>query len=200
MNDAELLKLEKKFKKTGLSFVPMDQLHGFLTGIACAPTAVMPNQWLPMVFDNCDEIPEFKSEKEAESIITGLFDFLNSLIEDIRADDYGPYFSVGEDGVFDPRQWCLGFLSGISSFAPDWDEKIQGEVNHLLLPILFLADEAFFIKDSGIKDKKTKDELLSSKEHFMDDICFIVPDIYNYWQRNLDDVGTETMGDGAEKN
>ncbi|MEE4310378.1 MAG: UPF0149 family protein [candidate division KSB1 bacterium] len=189
MKKADIKKFEKKLKDTGYAFKPMDQLHGFLTGTICSPEPVMPDNWLPLVFEDPENLPEFKSEQEINRIFGGFFELHNSIIEDIRADDYHPYFGSKEDGKVDVKNWCLGFVLGFSAFSDKWEEAMADEIDEMITSIMFFADPEFAFKDLGIEDQKIMKELLDSETEFIENVRFHVVDIYLYWQSLIGDEG-----------
>jgi len=44
----------------------LEELHGFLTGLAIMPEMIKPSEWLPVAFG--EEIMEFKSSKETTAM------------------------------------------------------------------------------------------------------------------------------------
>lgn len=58
----------------------LEELHGFLSGLAIIPEVIKPSQWLPIVFG--DEMPEFESEAEAEEGMGYLFRVCNKLYKE----------------------------------------------------------------------------------------------------------------------
>lgn len=56
----------------------LDELHGFLFAIVCAPEPILPSEWLPVVF--ADQEPAFANETEAERILPILMGLYNEAV------------------------------------------------------------------------------------------------------------------------
>jgi uncharacterized protein len=114
-------KLEKFLDQYEETFT-IDELCGFLYGIAITPEIIMPSEWLPVIFS--DEMPEFESQSEAQEVMKLLMDAYNQFIgkfndgtlefpydfELIKDDDD---FALIED-------WCLGLSLGIKMRPDLW--------------------------------------------------------------------------------
>src|ERR1700712_1124946 len=69
----------------------LSELDGFLAGLAVGPDPVLPEEWLPMVWD--DEDPEFEDQAEAELILGTMFARYNEITDGL--DDAEPGYDPG---------------------------------------------------------------------------------------------------------
>src|SRR5271165_5755184 len=71
----------------------LSELDGFLAGLAVGPDPVLPEEWLPMVWD--DEDPEFEDQAEADLVLGTMFARYNEIADGLNNDDPG----------YDPVYW-----------------------------------------------------------------------------------------------
>lgn len=117
----------------------IDELHGFLTAVVCAPSMIMPSEYLPRVFGD----REWRSMEDAQRAMELLMRMYNEINADLRAGEFVPLFVERqlEDGktvvIYD--DWCFGFVRGMSLRPAEWmiaDDKFQQRI----FPIAAITD------------------------------------------------------------
>jgi uncharacterized protein len=135
--------LQSLAARSGWRMLPADSLHGFLTAVAIGPRMAPPSVWLPRVFFDDKQLPEFKDEKEARTVIQAILNIYASVMKTLVDETFAPLASfVVEDDmhVADLSMWCAGFVLGTCVFAPDeWDMFNDDELAELCLPIFFYS-------------------------------------------------------------
>ena len=138
---ALLSDLEKQMVSSEWRMLPADSLHGFLTAIAIGPRLIMPSVWLPRVFLDRNELPEFKDEKQAQRIMHAILNVYNGVLKIIQEGIFSPFISVRvKDGKEEENLslWCSGFVLGTCIFEEhEWDVFHDAELAELCLPIFF---------------------------------------------------------------
>ncbi|NTU42449.1 MAG: UPF0149 family protein [Nitrospirales bacterium] len=87
----------------------LEELHGFLFGLAVIPELIKPSEWLPLVFG--EEMFDFESEAEAEELMNNLFQVCNRLINENNEGDLSCPFYLGaiETGDLERMEdWVYG--------------------------------------------------------------------------------------------
>ncbi|MRR57835.1 MAG: YecA family protein [Deltaproteobacteria bacterium] len=102
------------------SALTLEELHGFLFGLAITPEAVMPNEWLPQVFG--EEMTAFRDEKEASFFLDGLFGVFNRLVGEQREGTLG-FPGALEKASAAPyaEDWCYGLFLALTLRPEVWD-------------------------------------------------------------------------------
>ena len=122
------------------------EIHGFLTAILICPDFIPPSIWLPKIFNRENEMPEFRSDEEAQYVTNGLLAFYNSINEEI--DDYpDPIFPVlgkSKNAKPDPWLWCSGFITGINLDEDAWFGSEDEYFLTLIFPIYYCYDPETF--------------------------------------------------------
>jgi uncharacterized protein len=121
------------------SVFTLSELLGYLYGLAITPEVIMPSEWLPKIFEG--ELPEFISEKQAQSYIDTLFRVLNK---------FSTAFHNGElvfpYDVKDPEGWDIEEVE-------EWTWGFQKAL--LLRPECWLREEIPFLSDEEGKEIMT---------------------------------------------
>ncbi len=123
--------------------LPADSLHGFLTAIAIGPRLIMPSVWLPRVFFEEKELPEFKDEKQAQEIIHAVLNVYNGVLKTLEEGTFSPFISITIEDNKEEQDLCLwssGFVLGTCVFDSDeWDMFNDADLAELCLPIFFYS-------------------------------------------------------------
>ncbi|MFQ5354434.1 MAG: UPF0149 family protein [Thermodesulfobacteriota bacterium] len=93
----------------------LDELHGFLFGLAIIPDLISPSEWLPVAFG--EEMLEFESETEAGEMMGRLFETYNRLNMESREGKLRFPFDVGSLKNGDIERmgcWAYGLRSALS--------------------------------------------------------------------------------------
>ncbi len=93
----------------------ISMLHGFVTAVAIGPSAVLPSEWLPVVWAD-DEGPFFESSDEAQRVFRLILRLHNDVFFTLQEvpHKFLPilYEEKDEKGELklNPEGWCEGFL------------------------------------------------------------------------------------------
>lgn len=123
--------------------VSFEALDGLFCALHCAPTMVMPSQYMDVIMGDQD----FADEAQAEQMMLLITRHWNALSETLRqasidGDVYVPALLVDESGQPTGNDWAGGFVLGLSLTEDDWQAFIDDKtLSQLLLPILTLAQE-----------------------------------------------------------
>lgn len=102
----ELTRLEELSPEFAL---PLVELTGFVTAIACSPTALMPEEWMPDLVRD-PEAPVTPRRKEALAALLELFQRIEGDLFEGECKHPTPEL---EDAAL--ADWCRGFLAGSRS-------------------------------------------------------------------------------------
>jgi len=115
----------------------MEELHGFLFGLAIIPVMIKPSEWLPIAFG--EEMMEFESEAEAQELMGKLFRLYNRISKESHEGKLSFPFDMArlKDGDLDRiRGWTYGFYVALSLRDEIWgfkemddDEMTEDEQN-----------------------------------------------------------------------
>jgi uncharacterized protein len=102
-------------------------LDGFLCAVMSGPKLILPSEWMRWVWDRKQgkQVPEFRSERQAQRIIKLLMRHANAVALSLSAESghYEPLFSehrVGQKVYTIIDEWCCGYVKGISLDAKGW--------------------------------------------------------------------------------
>jgi|AntAceMinimDraft_12_1070368.scaffolds.fasta_scaffold01208_11 uncharacterized protein len=123
--------------------ISFEGLDGLFCALLCAPTMVMPSQYLEVIMDE----QAFADKTQAQQILLLMTRHWNALSEtlqqaSINEDVYVPALLVDESGQPTGNDWAEGFLLGLSLTEDDWQDFIEDKtLSQLLLPMLTLGQE-----------------------------------------------------------
>jgi uncharacterized protein len=117
-------------------------LDGFLCAVLSGPKLIMPSEWMRWIWDmeNGEQVREFRSEKEAQRILSLLMRHANDIADTLTyaPEAYEPLFfehTVEGGTVSVVDEWCCGYVKGISldpdgwqpllAAQPDWFEVVH---------------------------------------------------------------------------
>ena len=116
----------------------LSEVDGFLTGIALGPEAIMPSEWLPVVWGG--EEPVFDDLDQARLVMQALMNRYNEIVRRLAVGELDPVFLVGPGGEVIAADWAQGFFMAIQLREQAWDALTKSEEDgHLMLPILALC-------------------------------------------------------------
>tara|TARA_B100000745_G_scaffold296058_1_gene240925 strand:+ start:2520 stop:3956 length:1437 start_codon:yes stop_codon:yes gene_type:complete len=92
-------------------------LDGFITAIACAPSPVLPSQWLPKIWGGERFMPTWESKEEAEQFHSALMPYYNNILAGLLQDACIPAYVNPEGAEYDEdiMDWCDGFQRGLAA-------------------------------------------------------------------------------------
>jgi uncharacterized protein len=109
------------------SCMQLSELDGFLTAIAIGPAAVMPSEWLPVIWGQGE--PVFESDAELQSVVGTIFMRHEAILRDIEQepDAYEPLLGETPDGRLLATDWAAGFMTGAALRKDAWRPLLQTE-------------------------------------------------------------------------
>ena len=153
----------------------IDELHGFLCAVNCAPRPIRVQQWLPPIAG--DEPMRFHSEQHGERIIESIFDLSNAIAEGLLEGMVIPLLPsqpVAPGMANVAQRWCAGFLEGTSLQQRSWDKLLNdATASQAIMPILALIDPEEILKGEHLDSK-----LIAS---FITILPVAVASIREYW-------------------
>lgn len=117
-------------------------IDGFFAALHCGPEAIMPNEWLPVIWDG--EEPEYDDLAQAEKVMSILMCMYNKTgnvlnsgkpFEPLLFERHNP---DGKNYII-CDSWCYGFYKGMQLWKPDWDKLMDDGLYKLLSPILIVG-------------------------------------------------------------
>ena len=121
----------------------LSELDGFLAGLAVGPEPVLPEEWLPMVWD--EEDPEFRDDAEADLIMGTMFARYNEIADGLDSDDpsYDPVYWQDAMGRTVVEDWTAGFMRAVGMRRDAWEGVLEtSEGAKLFIPIVAVASLA----------------------------------------------------------
>jgi uncharacterized protein len=108
----------------------IEELHGFLFGLAITPELINPGEWLPVVFG--EEMMEFEDEEEAGEMMAPLFLVCNRFYEEHHKGKLFLPFSIGDLETGDLTRisdWAHGLYQAMALRPETWttDRKVSDE-------------------------------------------------------------------------
>ena len=207
LSDEELDELSQFLSAEDMPEDGMDiaMLDGFLTGIVIGPNTLLPNQWLPAIWDATDDNPmSWKSAEQMQHIIGLIMRMYNDRVHDLHEDitDYDPLIYQSEhDGKAVPilDEWCMGFVRAIQLDPDGWQPLIDADAGDegggLLTPMLLYGTEEGW-------DQLKDNELLAERHQvFADAIGPCVIGIRDFWLPQRKEASTyRREGDKVGRN
>jgi uncharacterized protein len=101
----------------------LSELDGFLAGLAVGPDPVLPEEWLPMVWD--DEDPEFEDQAEADMVLGTMFARYNEISDGLDTEEpgYDPVYWQDATGRTVVEDWTVGFMRAVGFSSPSWRSR-----------------------------------------------------------------------------
>jgi uncharacterized protein len=119
----------------------LDELHGFLTAMACSLNVVMPSQWFPVIWQD-QEGPAFESQEQASRVMILITRLYNGINNGLMAQEFTPLYTQnqlpnGQSQVV-PDGWCWGFKKGMVLDPEGWTSNLS-QLEDALAPIILLS-------------------------------------------------------------
>ncbi len=126
-----------------------EELQGYLFGLAITPEALMPSEWMPLIFGG--ELPEFSSTELARKMTSYLMEAYNKCIADFHRKQLTFPFTIEtlqDDQFAALYEWVSGFEEAIALREELWDpeeypdisEAKKEELYHSIMTIQGLVD------------------------------------------------------------
>ena len=166
-------------EKTGHPYMPLDMLDGYLCAVISSPEMIPPPQWMPGVFFD-ENMPEFSSTEEAQTLFSTLLEYHNHIIASIDSGEFGVVIADASAKI--SRQslelWCEGFAACVALNDEEWIEGLESEYLTVTLLIFEIAHNS--IDDQKGRKKKIIPSIRTKKQinDFYDTLNVFVPEIY----------------------
>ena len=151
--------------------MPFPEAHGFLTGIASAPTTIMPSEWQPEMLGE----PRFVSTEQAQHVIGLVMRLYNQILTDLNEDN--PLAPPNSDAEGAIRLWCTGYLKA-ARMDDVWRDDERSAV--FLFPLAVLTGEVDLVGEEDSNGKVIEDpapQLRRCREA----LDATVRDVNRYW-------------------
>ncbi len=116
----------------------VSELDGFMHALACAPTLLLPSDWLSAIWGGEEFAPNWPSIEEAQAFLTDAMALYNSVMTSLHGGECAPVFlehdQKGKTYVI-VDEWCEGFYLGMRL----WGEAVADVPLEILEPILFFT-------------------------------------------------------------
>lgn len=137
-----------EFLATTPKAMPFPEAHGFLTGIASAPTTIMPSEWQPEMLGE----PRFGSTEKAQHVIGLVMRLYNQILTGLNGDQpIAPPNGDGDDAI---GLWCTGYLKA-ARMDDVWSDDERGAV--FLFPFAVLSGEIDLVGEEDSDGKVIED-------------------------------------------
>ena len=146
----------------------ISMLQGFLVAQALAPHPLDFEAWLPEVWGNEGEYPNFASAEQEARILGLLQAFQTQTARSLEGDvsEFEPILYVDEEEQLDiARPWCHGFTHGVWLQEKDWAPLLDDEDSAELLEALFDCDDEearVAVEEEGENLAEWEDELAAA--------------------------------------
>ena len=157
----------------------ISDLDGFLAGIVVGPELIMPNEWVPCIWNG--EEPNFKSADHAERIMGIIMSRYNEIIHQLNDEpgEFWPIVHSTPDGTLLAADWVEGFMDAFGLRVDAWDDLfLDDDGRYLMGPILALTHD----KDGKSLISGTEEEQRQVRDDAADALPFVVKDIYDFWK------------------
>jgi uncharacterized protein len=118
----------------------LEMLDGFFTALVIGPTLVLPSQYLPMVWGDDGDGPDWDSPEQAEYVLGLLVKHWNAIVarREVNA-EHRPI--IDNFGMAMPgEEWAVGFMNGIDMVEGAWDPLFEDkQADQVVLPIMVLC-------------------------------------------------------------
>lgn len=123
----------------------LSELDGYLTAIAVSPEVILPEEWLPEIWDG--EVPPLALRPDTSWVagaITAHLDTIRRVLTE-NPDGLDPIFVDDTDGSLLPEIWAEGFMRGVQLRRQDWTPLFEAEGRRLAA----VGTDRHFREDAG---------------------------------------------------
>jgi uncharacterized protein len=191
----------------------LEELHGFLSGLAVMPEMIKPSEWLPVAFG--EEMMEFKSSEEATAMMGHVFAVYNRLNSEYHQEQLCFPFDIrklkGGD-VQRMRDWTDGFYTALTLRHECWDlgdkddedlTEDEKEISTSLAVVLAVARpehaEEIFDRTKDLPDEEDDDMHLTASLFAMLPTAVEVITAYARSLRRLDENDDSVMSPASDQ-
>ncbi len=148
-NDKKTLKNLLAMSKEPDDTFSLDELLGYMFGLAMTPDVIVPDEWMPIIFGG--EIPTFDSIEQMQTMTGSLIEVYNNFIVDFTENKLKLPFKIDKmkDNQFAAiYEWVSGFEEALALREELWDpeefpelsERKKEELYHSMMTIQGLVD------------------------------------------------------------
>ena len=190
---AELGGLDEILAMPVLEHCSMDvaTLEGFLTALAIGPNTVLPEQWLPWVWDMHDARidPEFASLEQANWVMDLIFRYQDLIRESFRFDPSLLRPAYERDEEWGAAEWAEGFLLATMFDRADWVRLMDAHPDWFLCLRQLVGDPGLQVTQQQIEPEQLPRQVRDS-----------VRMIHEYWKhfRAERAAGSEPAAESGE--
>lgn len=121
----------------------LEELHGFLFGLAITPEVIMPSEWYPMVFG--EKGPKFEDEQDAQRCMGHLMVAYNRMIGEANAGSLRfPFdYQTMKDQEYElVEEWAYGLFLALSmrpdiwGMSEEYEDKPDEEIPEDILDVI----------------------------------------------------------------
>jgi yecA family protein len=145
--------LQERFDEVLENGLRVEQFHGYLTAVICAPEMVRPSDWLSIALPPDVDEKAFGSIEEANEYLRLLMEFSNSIAKGLQDGTFEPLFTLTSKKVTPEiaQVWCKGFVQGLTL----WNRSFTKDevARSFVLPMLVLAEMGMVLKSIKDADK-----------------------------------------------
>ena len=133
------------------AILDVSELDGFFAALACAPDTILPSRWMPAIWGDEDQSPEWLDEEEIREFTGAVFVLYNEVMQGMNDNIYEALFlerDVQEKTYTIVDEWCTGFLRGVNLWAA-LNPADDAVAEACLQPVrLFATDDGFATLES----------------------------------------------------
>ena len=139
LNDTTFIEKILQQYGTGNGLLNVDELSGFVAGIASNPVMVLPKEWMPFVFgyDSPEHRIRWNSEPECQRFIDIVFDLVSNLVTALCESEEAQ--KSEQQSMLYNNDWCYGFMFAVRLYPQNW-VAIPNELSIALSYIHYGAD------------------------------------------------------------
>ncbi len=187
----ELDLLQAYLENAGLPTMNIEMLDGFLAALACDPSDVAADEFLPHVFAEDHAFESFEQGREINLLIVrhcvAIHNELNQVLT--KEHVYMPVLLNDENGVAHGNDWASGFLRGTMLRPHAWNDLLDDEQHGgSMVPILMLAHE--HDPDPELRSPEITPE---KREEILKMVIGGLTHIYRYFEPHRQDVMEEPL-------
>ncbi len=145
LSSEQLIRFEELLTRSKSSGgLNLEEVDGFLTALACAPRAVIPQVYMPVIFGENTEQKPWGTEDEFKELIDLMAIFHAQKVNRMAAENLAPQLTLrpNADGVITANDWASGFMKYVSLDSSSW-LPLLSDLDHRgkLVSIMALAHE-----------------------------------------------------------
>lgn len=121
----------------------LEGVDGLFCALLAGPATVLPSVYLPVILggDQDSDAP-FADREDAQSFMTLLMRYWNSIVADVERDSiHLPFVYEVEPSDVPGREWACGFMVGVELSPDGWEDLFNDEIEEDLAVIPLVAGD-----------------------------------------------------------